>query len=462
MTIKKEAVSAVLARRGVYDTAETYYQGDVPEVFATAKVRRAMRSTGDFSRLNYCRPVVEAVNDRLEIARISGDTKAANAKIEEIWRNNDLDIESVEVHRNALVMGDAYVIAWPGEDGQMELALNDARSTAIVYQRENPRKKAYGVKVWLADESTTRMNLYYADRIEKWSANTDSISEGTNWTHLENVDNPFGEVPVFHFRTHRPFGRPEHYDAYAAQNAINKLFITNMFTIDYQGAPQRYALAAANDTEASELEDFKEDDTARENIRSLKSEPGGLWFMKGITQMGEFKPADSDVFWKPIEELRNTIASTTHTPAHYLSRGSYNPTGQSLRVAESPLLKKVSDRQISFGQTWREIFRFCLKVEGIVSDAMVYWKAKESLDETERWDVTLKKINSGLSHRQALREGGYPEDQIEQIIAERLQEMQEGLMYSRADGSMDRVPQTRVQPQNDDTTPKDLGTGKDN
>lgn len=455
MTILKEAVSAVLARRGEYDTAEAYYNGDVPEVFATAKVRKAIKAASDDSRLNYCRPVVEAVGNRLAIANIAGETKAATQRISEIWRDNDLDLEAQEIHRTALVNGDAYVVAWPGEDGQIDLALNSPRNMAMVYDRENPRKKSYAVKVWLAEDNLTRMNIYGADKITKWSTKSDSISEGSNWTLLETMDNPFGEVPVFHFRTHRPFGRPEHFDAYAAQNAINKLFITNLFTIDYQGAPQRYALAAADGTEFAELEDFKEDDTARENLRSMKSEPGSLWFMQGVTQMGEFKPADSDVFWKPIEELRNSIASTTNTPAHYLSRGAFNPTGQSLRVAESPLLKKVADREVSFGFTWREIFRFCLKIEGMKQDVMVYWKAVESLDELERWDVALKKINAGLSHRQALREGGYPEDQIEQIIEERAKEREEGLMYQRKDGSMDRAPQTRVTPSNDETTPKD-------
>lgn len=443
MTILKEAVQAVLDRREEYLEAKDYYEGDVPETFATARLRRAFRTTGDRSRLNFCRPVVEAVRDRLEIATITGDTQRATEAIRKFSEANDLEIEADEVHRQALVYGDVYVIVWPNADGETEFALHTPETMAMVYDPENPRKKLYAVKLWVSGEAETRMNIYTDDAIRKYRTNTDQVTEGTQWNHVETIDNPFGEVPVFHFRTHRPYGRPEHKDAYDAQNAINKLFVTNMFTIDYQGAPQRYALSAVG-ADGGEANDFDEGDTERENINALSASPGSVWYMKGVSQMGEFKPADGDVFWKPINSLRDTIASLTGTPAHYLTRGAYNPTGQSLRVAEAPLLKKVQDRQVAFGSGWRDLFRFVLKIEGINSGVTVYWKALESLDELERWDVTLKKINSGLSHRQALREGGYPEEEIDKIIAERKLERSEGLMYQRNDGSMDRAPQTRV------------------
>jgi hypothetical protein len=452
MTILKEAVEAVLARRAEYDEAQAYYDGDVPETFATARLRKAFKTTGDRSRLNYCRPVVDAVNDRLEIGTISGDTPTATKTIQKIWKNNDLGIEAQEIHRAALVNGDAYVVVWPNANGDVDIALNSPRNMAIVYDVESPRKKLYAVKVWLADETTTRMNIYGPDKITKWTTNSDMITEGTNWSHVETVENPYGEVPVFHFRTHRPFGRPEHKDAYDGQNAINKLFITHMYTVDYQGAPQRYALAHPGTDGGSEVDDFSEGDTNRENVSALKNGPGEVWFMSGVSKMGQFDPADPAVFWTPIKDTIRSIASLTSTPVHYFEKTGNIPSGNALRTAEAPLLKKVADREAAFGYAWRDVFRFALRIEGVSSDVIVYWKAIESLDELERWDVTLKKINAGLSHRQALREGGYPEDQIEQILAEREQEAASGLFYQRA-------PQTRVNPSADETTPKDITDG---
>lgn len=443
MTIHKEAVAAALARRHEYEEAKAYYEGNVPEVFATARLRRAFKTTGDRSRLNFCRPIVDAVNDRLEIGTINGDTKAATAKIAEIWEANDLGIEAQDIHRTALVNGDAYVLAWPDEDGIMQLALQQPDQMALVYDIENPRKKAYAVKIWKQDEETTRMNIYRADAITKWSVKADTVDEGTNWSYVDTVENPWGEVPVFHFRTHRPYGRPEHKDAYDGQNAINKLFITHMHTVDYQGAPQRYALANAG-ADGGEVEDFAEGDTNRENINGLKNGPGEVWFVQGVTKMGQFEPADPAVFWTPIKDTVKTIASLTNTPMHYFEKTGNIPSGNALRTAEAPLLKKVGEREESFGYGWRDVFRFVLKVEGIKSDVQVFWKPIESLDELERWDVILKKINGGLSHAQALREGGYSAEQVAQIMEERATEAEGGLFYSRA-------PQTRVNTNKDET-----------
>jgi len=444
MTILKDAVEAVTNRRQDYQEAEAYYEGEVPEVFATRRLRRALRTTGEAGHLNFCRPVIDAVNDRLELANIIGSTQAATTAVNRVWQHNELGLEAQEIHRKALTYGDCYAAVWPGEDGTLQVSYNSPTTMRLVYDPENPRKKLYAVKVWRQDEQTHRLNIYTATEIRKYVANTAELTEGTQWSSAGSVENPWNEVPVFHFRTQRPFGRPEHKDAYDAQNAINKLFITNMFTVDYQGAPQRYALSVAGD---SEISDFDESDTDRENIGSLKNGPGELWYLKGVSQVGQFTPADADTFWKPIMAIVRSMASLTSTPLHYFERANM-PSGNALRTAEAPLLKKVRDRQASFGSTWREIFRFVLKVEGINGDVDVFWKEVESLDELERWDVALKKINAGLSHQQALREGGYADTQIIKIMAERTAEAAAGLYYSRA-------PQVRVNESADETTPKE-------
>lgn len=441
MTILKEAVGAVLERRDYYTTAHDYYEGEVPEVFATAKLRRVFRTTGDLSRLNFCRPIVNAVSNRMEIASIVGDTKTATAKINEVWNLNDLGLEAKEIHDKALIYGDAYAMVWPDADGDVRISYHSPEGMALVYNPENPTEKLYAVKIWRSGEKETRMNIYTATSIRKYRTNSDTVTEGSQWTQVDTVENPFGEVPVFHFRTHRPFGRPEHYDAYDAQNAINKLFITSMHTIDYQGAPQRWALANPDGGEGA---DFDDDDADLTAMQSLKNGPGELWYMKGVTKVGEFSVADPKNFWEPIKDTVRVMSALTDTPLHYFERTGNNPTGNGLRTAEAPLLKKIADREQSFGYTWRDIFKFILRIEGIKSGVQVFWKAHESLDELERWDVALKKINAGLSHRQALREGGYSEEQIEQIMAERQAEAKAGLYYSRA-------PQTRVNTDHDET-----------
>ena len=442
MSIQKEAVGAVLDRRPHYKTAKSYYDGKVPEVFATSRLRAAFATTGIHANINFCRPIVNAVANRLEIGTISASSAAAKQAVENIRAKNHLEYEEPFLHNQTCALGDYYVMVWPDEDGEIQISFLSPENATIVYDPMNHRKKLYGVQLWQSDKNEHRMNILTADSIKKYRAQTGAVTDATQWNHVETIENPWGEVPMFHFRTHMPEGRPEHYDAYDLQNNVNKLFVTNMHTIDYQGAPTRWALSASG--EGSEVSDFEEGETERENMGTLKNGPGELWFLKNISHVGEFKPADPAVFWNPIKESVRTMSSVTDTPLHYFDRTGNNPTGDGLRTAEAPLLKKIQDRQRLLGYSWGQVYEFALKIMGINAQVTVYWKTIDAMDETERWDVALKKINSGLSHRQALREGGYSDEEIEKIMAERQQEQQEGLYYQRS-------PQARVNTDKDET-----------
>lgn len=445
--ILKEAVAAVTDRRSDYEEAGAYYEGDVPEVFATAGLRRAMRKTGYASRLNFCRPVVDAVQNRLEVAAVLATSDTAQTVINDTWEFNELHLDSNEIHRWTLVYGDCYAMVWPDEDGNLEVSYNTPLTTAVVYDPEHPRKKLYAVKLWETEDGA-RLNLYYPDAIYKYSAQGSSITDGTQWSLIDTIDNPFGEVPVFHFRTMRPYGRPEAKDAYDAQNYINKQFIQSMITADYQSAPQRYALSKVENS--AEIEDFNEGDTDRENLGALSNGPGELWYLKGVDQVGEFQPADPAVFWAPIKDTVRSMASLTNTPLHYFEKTGNVPSGEALRVAEAPLIKKVADRKASFGQAWRDLFKFVLKVNGIDEDVQVKWTEVESLDELERWDLALKERNAGLSLAQVMRERGYDEEVIARVMDEAKVERDTGMVsgYERANGSADRA--VRVQTNNDE------------
>lgn len=440
MTVLKEQVLAVTDRREEYELAEGYYEGRIDERFASPILRKAFRRSGYNARLNFCRPVVDAVYNRLEISTVQATSDEGNKVIGETWEFNELALDADEIHRRALVYGDCYVMVWPDEEGNLEISYNTPLTTALVYDPEAPKRKLYAVKMWEAEDGTY-LNVYEADKITKYRTDSKTVTDGVNWSTREVIDNPFGEVPVFHFRTERPQGRPEHLDAYDSQDYINKQFVTSMYTTDYQGAPQRYALARAG--MGSETMDFDEGDTERENAGALKNGPGELWILDGMDKVGEFKPADPENFWAPIKNTVRAMASLTNTPLHYFEKTGNVPSGEALRVAEAPLIKKVQRRQASFGQTWRDVFKFILSAYGIDDDVQVKWVAVESLDELERWDLALKERNAGLSLQQIMRERGYDEEVITRVIAEAKAERTNGDVtgYERA---------VRVETQNDE------------
>lgn len=431
--ILREQVLAVTERRAFYETAEDYYNGDVAESYATRSLKRAFGAYDTDARLNFCRPVVDAVHGRLEINAVQGFSKTAQAVIDETWEFNQLGLETQDAIRKTLVMGDSIALLWPDEDGNIEISFNSPLTTQVVYDPERPRRILYAVKMW-EETNGTRMNVYTADSITRYRTPSKAVTEGVNWEVISSEDNPFGFVPAIHFRTERPFGRPEHIDAYDAQNYINKQFVTSMIVTDYQGAKQRWALSRPNAEGATEVEDWEDGDTDRENAGSLQNGPGNLWILDNIEKVGEFSAADPDVFWKPIKDTVRSMASLTNTPLHYFEKTGNVPSGEALRVAEAPLIKKVDRRKQSFGQSFRDLFKMVLQMNDIFEDVEIKWKEVESLDELERLDATLKKRNAGMGLAQTLRELGYDEELITQIIEEAMAERENGEVagYERA------------------------------
>ena len=112
------------------------------------------------------------------------------------------------------------------------------------------------------------------------------------------------------------------------------------------------------------------------------------------------------------------MASITSTPLHYFEKTGNIPSGEALRAAEAPLLKKVEDRQITFGSTWADMFRFVLKIDNEQEpNVQVKWKAVESMDSLDAWEVAVKKRVVGVTLEQTLIEMGYEPEVAAELAA---------------------------------------------
>jgi SPP1 family phage portal protein len=416
------ALDYIITKKEGYNRAETYYEGTQPEVFLNQRWFKLFQKGQSDFRFNFSKTVVDAVLNRLEIKQVETDSPTADEYMAELLEQPDIKLDINEIHRNTLIYGDSYAIVWPDETGKLAIDYNSPLTTVVIYDQENPRKKLFAAKMWqYADYNTKKiyLNLYYPDRIEKYEAYGEienmGTPQGANFMLTETINNPWGEVPVFHFRTHKPYGRPEHADAFGPQDAINKLINTHMLTVDYQGAPQRYALSTGGN--AAEMDDFSENDTARENIGSLKNGPGELWYLQGVSTVGQFPAADPKTFTEPVLEFVNQMAAITSTPTHYFMKNTYVASGQALRAAEAPLVKKVKNRQLALESTWKDLFTFILRIENISANLDVDWSEAEIVDEVDQWDVAVRKKSVGMPLEQILLELGY-DPEIAKVISD--------------------------------------------
>ena len=437
-----------------YVTAAQMYSGSVDELFFSPAMKRQLARSGNADlRINLAKIAVDVVGDRLEVAALSAsDDKAADTLIA-VTVANELDLVLPSLFKTALTYGDAYLILDGDSETGVNLFDNSPLTTRIVYSAENPRVKAFAIKrfTWDQDSDFIRVNLYYADRTERYiTAKRDdkgvSAAEFVPYTNGTEDDtdhvvaNAYGFIPVYHFRAGgRPYGVPEHKEAYGPQHAVNKLAITHLSTIDYLGFPQRYIMAAQG-SDGSEIDDFDADifhdavnpgateigpgEDANLTVgpygrdvpdsSGLKANPGGVWTLPNGTQAGQFDAADSENFINSVSMYVRLMAQTTNTPLHYFDPSGDTPSGESLRVADAPLVKKVRNRSLSFGSALQDALSDALTLYGFDdASVMVHWASPESTDSLSNFQVAQAKIDAGVPVYNALQEAGYLDEQLE-------------------------------------------------
>lgn len=444
-----DALTELREARADYEQARAYYEGQVEEQFPSAFMRRLLGRDGKTPfRVNLACRAVDAVMDRLEISGLTtGDDELDQVLEERVWRANRLDLEAPQIHLATLMFGDSYAFVWPSEpvdhtddpepepDGEyddtgaagVDVFYNSPLTVRILYEEENPRRKRLAVKSWMVgrDQQTarTRVNLYYPDRIEKYISKPGSkgdkdedfepyIDDSTDRHGV--VANPWGEIPVFHFRTSAPYGRPEHINAYGPQDALTKLVINQMAASDFAAFPQRYGLTEANATTDDDI-DWGETDTEdpEEKESSLVASPGSLWVLRNYKAVGEFAPADVENFLRPMSVYVRFMAATTSTPMRWFDPSGDVPSGESVRADDAPLVKKVNNRQRWIAATWGEVGTFSLKILGYENvPVSVRWTPPQIISDLEGWQTILAKQDAGVPIRTTLLEAGYTDAEV--------------------------------------------------
>lgn len=429
--------------------AWSMYEGSAPEVFSSARVARFLRSTSRKFRINWCRTTVTAVLNRLSIAAVQAVSSAedeedplalptedtpAQVALDRFWYANRLGLLAVNIHEAALGYGETYAIVWPDttvENGEPLLHHNPPTQVRIVYDVENPRLKRYAIKRWRLSDKRLRANLYYPDRIERYVTAQPATEESGALTWRPyfdedagetedqwEVDNPYGVVPVFHFRPQWPVARPEHLEAYGAQNGLNKLLNSFYGTVDFQVFPQRYALQDTGAPSAASMadEDFADDEDTDRGRAAERDQPhagpGTVWWLEKAKAVGTFPAADPKTFWEPIQQLVQNLAVVTDTPLHLYQFGGAPPSGESRRAASEPLYAKVTNRQDALGATWEELFEFALKVAGIAGKVQVDWAPIDRAEDKDALEAAKSKRELGVPDEVVLMELGYTDREM--------------------------------------------------
>lgn len=438
------ALKSLASRREQYAKFRRYYEGNQQISYTTEKMRKAFghRFRSDSIVDNFASSVVDAMADRLQVTGFTAegadpDKDPTRTASEAIWRRNRMDRRSGEVHSESLTAGDAYVIVWPGPDGKAVLWPQEAHEVTVKYDPESPDRIVLAAKVWYdEDEKCWRLTLYYADRLEKYAtakSDTKSLPTGaTGFRQYESVvrgadgiertepwpvPNPYGVVPVFHFGNNartNAFGRSELVDVIPLQDTLNKSRADMTVASEFFAAPQRWAIGIEPQT-----------DETTGAPKPVTMEPLGLFMAAGgdgenRPAFGEFAASGPTNFLDVQREDKADIARVSKTPLHILMLSSdAAPSGEALKTAETPFVKKIRDRQRDFGSDWADAMRLALAIEGSADVSLeTTWEDPAPRSEVDTWSVALLKKQAGVSRKQILRENGYTEKEIDDMAAE--------------------------------------------
>lgn len=401
--------------------------------------------------------------------------------------NKMVGVYEYEQHLRTFEFGDSYLFVWnvdPDEENAdpllksvgVEMVYHSPMNVRMIYDQQTERYARYVINRWqekFTDDDTEnpmpltkvfqRIDLWYRDHLERYwrpgegptTAQASQIAtadktqalvgepggygatlDTAGWQPYVDdqsgpdgvLDNPHGELPWFHFRTAMPYGRPLHENAYGPQDAINKLTITHLTSIDGAGWPQRVALmdpAAILDQNNDDPE-WKDDaeavDVALRTLRQgrgsgdsrQRSGPGTTQYLTGVKDVKQFDAAQSSNFIEPIPTYLKLMAICCDTPLQEIDPASDPPSGKALKTANAPADAAQGRYEALLDGPWGAAYRFALKLKGVVVDSVdIEFEPVLQTADVEEWDVVAAKNASGVPKQETLREQGYDPKKIE-------------------------------------------------
>jgi len=425
----------IQTKRDGYELFRRYYRGD-HRTMLTDRLRKFLElgpSKDLRFRDNFCEVVVDSMAERLTVTGFDAGSEDLDKWLWDTWQTNRMDRAQAVVHTETLALGDGYVlIDWDNEAQRLRFHSQEAEMM-IPHRNGSTGEMEWISKVWVQQQghtpaqnagTTTLMNLYFPDRIEKFRAQSGiwlrRSDEGeTDWPvpWLDKSGAPLG-LPLIHFRNASlsdDYGHSELSNAIPMQDVLNKLLIDLVMVADTAGFPQRYVVNI--DTGKTELE------IVPGSYMEFHTEPEQTF------AVGQFDAADLEKMLSAIEMVVQHIAGITRTPQHLFHILGNYPSGEALKTAEAGLVAKIIERQVDFGNSWEDVMMVALRIQNAFGEAApgasgdvilnTLWKDPQMRNEKDHIEaLAIKREKLNVSQEQIWREAGYSQEDIDRIREE--------------------------------------------
>lgn len=399
-----------------YADLDRYYDGKQPLAFLAPEAKTALGNRFGVMCSNIPRLAVTALAERLRITGFTGD-----AELWADWVRNDLDQTSGVAHREALLLGDSYVIVWADRIGRPNVTVESAKQVAVLTD-PGTRQITAAVKRWEdRNANETHAVLYQPDVIQRLRAQqTGAI---TGFSVVEEIANPLGVVPVVNLRnTDRivgDWGSSEIDDLKPLVDALNKSLADMLVTSEYVGRPRRWATGIEL-TEEPVLDD--DDQPVMTEVNPIPEGHRAMISENHEAKFGQLNAADLAGYEASVRVLLGQIMAVSTLPAHYVGSLTEQPaSADALRAAEASLTARAEARQAQFGRAWEQVARLMVAVRdgrdpNMIDDIRVQWADAATRSVAQEADAVVKLHQAGLlPSSYALAKLGYSDDEIAKI-----------------------------------------------
>lgn len=340
---------------------------------------------------------VDVLEERLDFeGYIGADTLGLN----EIFRANDLDLESGLGHKDALIYGTGFVFVGKGREGEADplITIESPKRATAIYDMRTRRLGAALLVTSDANGEILTGSLYLPNETIYFES-----YERTFIETFRDVHN-LGRVPVAPLinnpRSGDPHGRSE------ITRAVRSITDSAMRTLlgaevarEFYSAPQRFVLGAKEETftdaDGNPLNPWT---VIQGRVQALPyNDDDGV-----MPQVGQFSANSPAPYFDQIRAYAQMVAAETALPASYFGFQTDNPaSADAIRQMEARLIKRAERRQRQFGRTWTEVAKLALLVrDGVIpaeaSNIRPVWRDAATPTRAAAADEVVKMIGAGV------------------------------------------------------------------
>lgn len=406
---------------------DDYYNGIRSPRFGSPIMREKRDQIPSIWTSNFCKPVVQALEERLAVTGFRFGDDAGNRKAWRLWQANQMDAQSQKAHREAIIKGDCPIIVAPPSQrsGFPIIRVLKPEEVAIAYG-DDPLERVVAMRRWKTADKRTLATLYFADRLEKYEYDSAQRSWLPRRVPDEEwpAEHDLGAVPIVPILNDPDLdnvGASEIRTVMPKQDILNKLWGDIIQASETAAFRQKWATGV----------EIPVDPETKLPVEAFQAAVNRIWStVAPDAKFGDFEQTDMSQMIAALGEAIQEIAAETRTPYHYfLQHSGQPPSGESLKSAETGLVAKAKRRQRDIGEGWEEVERLGFRAMGderraSMIDAETIWRDPETRTESEHVDALVKLASIGVPEEQLWSDAGYTPQQIEAFLVMRLRQPQ--------------------------------------